>query len=87
MTAEFGDRAEISAPDAAAAIAAATRRQKLSDELQAAALTALFKVTARAGAGDQAPLEKALGALLKEWEPSRNVTLSRLAAITSAAVR
>jgi hypothetical protein len=86
VAAEYGMLAAFSSKDLCSTIAASFKRQKLSPDLEAAALMALFKVSAKAAASAPA-LAPQLVPLLRQKEASRDITLSRLAAMTNTAVR
>lgn len=77
----------IGAGEAANAIVAVSKRQKLSIELQVAALMALFKIATRASPAECSVLSTALQRLLQEKEQSRDMGLARLAAMTLRTLR
>lgn len=86
VVAEYGEFANIPPVETAKAIVRVSARQRLSQEQEAAALTALFKVAAKAGASAGA-LQVPLAGFLKARESSRDIMVARLAAFTQSAIR
>ena len=84
MAAEYGAAAGSAPKDTVVAISAILRRQRLSPPVQAAALTAIFKLAAGVhNLNDAAALAAPLKALLAEKEGARDMAISRLAAMTN----
>lgn len=86
VVAEYGDSAGISTIDNVKSIIRVCTRQRLSHEQEAAALTALFKIAAKAGASAGA-LQVPLAGFLKAREASMDIMVARLASFTSSAIR
>ena len=72
--------------ESAKSIVRVSARQRLSSEQEAAALTALFKIAAKAGPSAGA-LQGPLAGFLKARESSRGIQVARLAAFTQSAIR
>jgi hypothetical protein len=85
--AEYREHVGVAVSEPASAIVDITKRQKLSTELQVAALMALFKLSACAAPTESSALSTALQSLLQEKGQSRDIALARLAAMTSTALR
>jgi hypothetical protein len=86
VVAEYGEFARIPPVENVKSIVRASTRQRLSQEQEAAALTALFKIAAKAGPS-AATLQTPLAGFLKAREASRDIMVARLASFTTLAIR
>lgn len=86
VVAEYGEFARISPVDNVKSIVRVSSRQRLSQEQEAAALNALFKIAAKAGPSAGA-LQAPLAGFLKTREASRDSMVARLASFTTSAIR
>lgn len=86
VVAEYGEFANVSAVENVKSIVRVSVRQRLSQEQEAAALAAVFKIAAKAGAS-AAALQAPLAGFLKAREASRDIMVARLASFTASAIR